>query len=41
MINNDLATMNHTFEKSKWESWRRGIECDGEGQIDVQFEKSS
>jgi hypothetical protein len=27
--------MNHVSEKSKRESWRWGIECDGEGQVDV------
>jgi hypothetical protein len=27
--------MNHTSEKSKRESWRRGTGCDGEGQVDV------
>jgi hypothetical protein len=35
MINKDLAIMNHVSEKSKRESWRRGTECDGEGQVDV------
>jgi hypothetical protein len=34
-INRDLAMMNHTSEKSKRGSWRRGTECDGEGQVDV------
>jgi hypothetical protein len=34
-INKNLATMNHTSEKSKRESWRRGTVCDGEGQVDV------
>jgi hypothetical protein len=34
-INKDLATMNHTSEKSKRGSWHRGTECDGEGQVDV------
>jgi hypothetical protein len=34
-INKDLTTMNHTSEKSKQESWRRGTVCDGEGQVDV------
>jgi hypothetical protein len=34
-INMDLAMMNHASEKSKRESWRRGIGCDGEGQVDV------
>jgi hypothetical protein len=34
-INKGLAAMNHTSEKSKWESWRRGTECDGEGQVNV------
>jgi hypothetical protein len=34
-INKDLATMNHTSEKSKRESWRRGTVCDAEGQVDV------
>jgi hypothetical protein len=34
-INMDLASMNYTSEKSKWESWRRGTVCDGEGQVDV------
>jgi hypothetical protein len=33
--------MNHTSEKSKRESWRRVTVYDGEGQVDVQFEKSS
>jgi hypothetical protein len=32
--------MNHTLEKSKRESWRRGTVCDGEGQVYVQSEKS-
>jgi hypothetical protein len=35
-INKDLATMNHTSEKSKQESWRRGTVYDREGQVDVQ-----
>jgi hypothetical protein len=39
-INKDLATMNHASEKSKRESWHWGIECDGEGQVDVQSEES-
>jgi hypothetical protein len=30
-INKGMATMNHTLEKSKRESWRRGTSCDGEG----------
>ncbi len=34
-INKDLAMMNHTSEKSKQGSWRRGTGCDGEGQVDV------
>jgi hypothetical protein len=34
-INRDLAMMNHTSEKSKRGSWRRGTGCDGEGQVDV------
>jgi hypothetical protein len=33
--------MNHALEKSKQESWRRGTKYDGEGQVDVQSEKSS
>jgi hypothetical protein len=33
--------MDHALEKSKRESWRRGIVCDGEGQVDVQFEESN
>jgi hypothetical protein len=33
--------MNHTLEKSKRESWRQGIVCDGEGQVEVQSEESS
>jgi hypothetical protein len=33
--------MNHTSEKSKRESWRRGTTCDGEGQVDVQSEELS
>jgi hypothetical protein len=32
--------MNHASEKSKRESWCRGIVCDGEGQVDVQSEES-
>jgi hypothetical protein len=40
-INKDLATMNYVSEKSKRESWRRGIVCDEEGQVDVQFEELS
>jgi hypothetical protein len=40
-INNDLATMNHASEKSKWESWRRETICDGEGQVDVQYKELS
>jgi hypothetical protein len=32
--------MNHTSEKSKWESWPRGIVYDGEGQMNVQYEES-
>jgi hypothetical protein len=35
MINQDLDTMNHTSEKSKWRSWHQGTRCDGEGQVDV------
>jgi hypothetical protein len=31
----DLATMNHTLEKSKRGSWCQGTGCDGEGQVDV------
>jgi hypothetical protein len=34
-INKDLTTINHATEKSKQGSWRRGIGCDGEGQVDV------
>jgi hypothetical protein len=34
-INKDLATMNHTSQKSKWGSWHRGTGCDVEGQMDV------
>jgi hypothetical protein len=34
-INKNLVTMNHASEKSKRESWRWGIRCDGEGQVDV------
>jgi hypothetical protein len=41
MNNKDLATMDHASEKSKWESWHRGIVRDGEGQVDVQSEESS
>jgi hypothetical protein len=33
--------MNHTSEKSKQESWRRGTVRDGEGKVDVQSEESS
>jgi hypothetical protein len=33
--------MNHASEKSKRESWGRGTECDGEGQVDIQSEESS
>jgi hypothetical protein len=33
--------MNHALEKSKRESWHQGTVCDGEGQVDVQYEKSS
>jgi hypothetical protein len=33
--------MDHTSEKSKLESWRRGTVCDGEGLVDVQSEESS
>jgi hypothetical protein len=40
-INKYLAMIDHASEKSKRESWRRGIVCDGEGQMDVQFEESS
>jgi hypothetical protein len=40
-INKDLAMMNHASEKIKQESWHRGTRCDGEGQVDVQFEESS
>jgi hypothetical protein len=40
-INKDsAATMNHTSEKSKWESWHRGTVYDGEGQMNVQYEES-
>jgi hypothetical protein len=39
MINSDLATMNHTSEKSKHESWRRETICDREGQVNVQSEE--
>jgi hypothetical protein len=39
-MNKYLAMMNHASEKSKRESWRRDTECDGEQQVDVQFEKS-
>jgi hypothetical protein len=28
--------MNHTSEKIKWESWHRGTECDGEGQVYIR-----
>jgi hypothetical protein len=35
MINKNLATMNHASEKSKQEFWHQGIECDGEGQVDI------
>jgi hypothetical protein len=35
-INKNLATMDHTSEKSKRESWRRETVYDGEGQVDVQ-----
>jgi hypothetical protein len=34
-INKDLATMNHTSEKSKQESWHWDTRCDGEWQVDV------
>jgi hypothetical protein len=34
-INNGLAVMNHTSEKSKRESCCRGTGCDGEGQVNV------
>jgi hypothetical protein len=34
-INNELSTMNHTSEKSKWVIWHRDTECDGEGQVGV------
>jgi hypothetical protein len=37
MINKDLVMINHASEKSKRESWRRGTECDGEGQVNVQI----
>jgi hypothetical protein len=40
-INKDLATIDHTLEKSKRESWRRGTICDGEGHVDIQSEESS
>jgi hypothetical protein len=33
--------MNHASKKSKRESWRRGTEYDGEGQVDVQSKNSS
>jgi hypothetical protein len=35
MINKDMAMMNYASEKSMQESWRRGTDCDGEGQVDV------
>jgi hypothetical protein len=41
MINTNLVTMNHASEKSKWESWRQGTRCDGEGKVDVEPEESS
>jgi hypothetical protein len=31
--------MNYASEKSKRESWHRGTECEGEGQVDVQSEE--
>jgi hypothetical protein len=34
-INKDLAVMNHTSEKSKWESWCWDTRCDREGQVIV------
>jgi hypothetical protein len=40
-INKDLATISHASKKSKWESWHRGIVCDGEGQVDIQSEELS
>jgi hypothetical protein len=33
--------MDHASEKSKREPWRRGTVYDGEGQVNVQSEKSS
>jgi hypothetical protein len=33
--------MNHASEKSKRESWHRGTECDGEGQVDVPSKELS
>jgi hypothetical protein len=33
--------MDHASEKSKREYWRRGIVCDGEGQVDLQSEELS
>jgi hypothetical protein len=32
--------MNHASERSKREFWRRGTECDGEGQVNVQSKES-
>jgi hypothetical protein len=37
----DLATMNHASKKSMRESWHRGTVYDGEGQVNVQSEKSN
>jgi hypothetical protein len=34
-INKGLAVMNHTSEKTKRESWRRGTAYDGDGQVNV------
>jgi hypothetical protein len=36
-----MATMDDASEKSRWESWRQGTVCDGEGQVDVQSEEAS
>jgi hypothetical protein len=33
--------MDHASKKNKRESWHQGTVCDGEGQVDVQSEKSS
>jgi hypothetical protein len=32
-INRGLVAMNHTSEKSKWKTWRRGTGCDEEGKV--------